>query len=76
MSHLPFFLLYTVTYMCHDMIVFAIMAGRLGAKIFDLPLSQNMLQVTARHEARCQLQQQSFTVITSTTVSGSTGFLL
>jgi len=34
------------------------------------------LQVTDRHEARCQLQQQSFTVITSTTVSGRIGFLV
>ena len=37
---------------------------------------ENLLQVTDRHEARCRLQQQSFTVITSTTVSGKTGFSL
>jgi hypothetical protein len=29
----------TVTHMCHDMTDFAIMAGRLGAKTFCLPLA-------------------------------------
>ncbi len=38
--------------------------------------SQNLLQVTERHEARCRLQLQSFPVVTSATVSGSTSFLL
>ena len=30
---------YTVTHMCHDMTGLAIMAGRLGAKTFCLPLA-------------------------------------
>ena len=36
-SHLPLFLPCTVTHMCHDMTVLAILAGRLGAKTFCLP---------------------------------------
>ena len=38
-SHSPFFLPYTVTHMCHDMTRLAVMAGRLGAKTFCLPLA-------------------------------------
>ena len=38
-SHSPFFLPYTVKHMCHDITGLAIMAGRLGAKTFCLPLA-------------------------------------
>ena len=38
-GQLAFFLPYTVTHMCHDMTGLAIMAGRLGAKTFSLPLA-------------------------------------
>ena len=38
-SHLPLFLPCTVTHMCQEMTSLAIMAGRLGAKTFWLPLA-------------------------------------
>ncbi len=38
-SHLPLFLPCTVTHMCHDKTSLAIMAGRLGAITFCLPLA-------------------------------------
>ncbi|DBA72829.1 TPA: hypothetical protein ACH3X2_010214 [Trebouxia sp. C0005] len=53
-------------------------AKRSGAKTtsHDGKAGHVMTHLTERHGARCWLQQQSFPVVTSATVFGSTGVLL